>query len=449
MPMAVPPMARAGEADDLPVMPPLGRSEAEPGNRNSAPGGSPTARVASREPAPREPTETRSAAVTGAAAKPDTDLAPAHNLVRNAQQFLDALNRLGEQGGTIRLAADADFDLGTCELKGTGRWVIQAESGPGRPRISFQPAAGGASRSASRASLFRLRGGTLELEGIDLLLDNDRSGAQSRSAVFGIWPGTELRLSQCTVTVAGEKPSSAVFAVIAGEGEIEAGVGPTDTSAASVRASDSLFRSGGDMIDIAAGRRLDLDMTNCVVATSGSLAHGHGLARAQTAEPLKLVLRQVIARVAGGLVLLESSPGEPELPVAELIARDSIFATTAEGAPLFRVNGQENLDELRDRVRWEGHGVAYHQIGVYRRDQTAQLGTLPVRYDRPSWDVAVAPRDQSPIHGDLKFASDWDPTRAPWTLTPADVRLRSDSPAFSKGPDLDRIPNPPRIRAQQ
>ncbi|HEV3121148.1 MAG TPA: serine/threonine-protein kinase [Isosphaeraceae bacterium] len=449
MPMAVPPMARAGEGDELPTMPPAGRFEGEPANnRNTAPGASPPPRTNTREPAPREPAETRSTAVTGAAVKPDTDSGAAHNLVHNAQQFLDALNRLGEQGGTIRLAADADFDLATCELRGTGRWAIQAESGAGRPRISFQPAAGGPSRSGSRASLFRLRGGSLELEGIDLVLDNDRSGAQSRSAVFGIWPGTEVRLSQCSVTVAGEKPGSAVLAVMAGEGEIEAGVGPTDNSAASLRASDSLFRSGGDMIDIAAGRRLDLDMTNCVVATSGSLAHGHGLARAQTAEPLKLVLRQVIARVAGGLVLLESSPGEPELPVAEVVARDSIFATTAEGAPLFRVNGQENLDELRDRVRWEGHGVAYHQIGVYRRDQTTQIGTLPVRYDRPSWDVAVAPRDQSPIHGDLKFVSDWDPSRTPWSLTLSDVRLRSESPAAAKGPDLDRIPSPPRARTQ-
>ena len=68
------------------------------------------------------------------------------------------------------------------------------------------------------------------------------------------------------------------------------------------------------------------------------------------------------ARLSGGLARLESSPGEPELPVAEVVAWDSILATNPEGDPLFRVDGQEAIDGLRDRIRWEGHSVAYHQI---------------------------------------------------------------------------------------
>ena len=122
--------------------------------------------------------------------------------------------------------------------------------------------------------------------------------------------------------------------------------------------------------------------------------------------------------MAGGLVLLESAPDEPELPVVEVVARDSIFATTPEGAPLFRVDGQDALTSLHDRIRWEGHAVAYHQIDTYRRDQSAQPGAIPTSYDRQSWQVAVGLREASPVHGDLKFVKEWDASRPAW-IAPA------------------------------
>jgi serine/threonine-protein kinase len=447
MPMNVPPMARPGENEDVPTMPPMGRLDSEPTDPSQRSGGPGTgeAKASGRESVTRESAESRASGSGASAGKGEPAAA---NLVRTAQQFQDALRRLGEAGGTIRVAADADIEMGPTEIRGTGRYVIQADSGQGRPRLSFNAATASASRPAARPVLLRVQSGTLELEGFDVVFDQDRVGTSSRNAVFGIWAGAELHLSKCTVTLAGENPRSAIVAVMTGEGEGEAVGGQSDRSAASVRVSDCLLRSGGDFIDVAAGRRLELDMTDSVVSTAGSLAHGHGLAHGHTADPLKLVLRQISARVAGGLVQLESAPGEPELPLAEVVARDSIFATTDEGAPLFRIDGQDNLDDLRDRLRWEGHTVAYHLIGTYRRDQTAQIGTLPVRYDRPSWEMAVGAREQSAIHGDLRFAEAWEPSRSAWTATPADFRLRTDSPALTKGADLLRIPNPPRSRAQ-
>ena len=151
------------------------------------------------------------------------------------------------------------------------------------------------------------------------------------------------------------------------------------------------------------------------------------------------------ARLAGGLVQLQSAPGEPELPVADVSARDTILATNDPDAPLFRVDGQDDLDQLRDRIHWEGRSVAYHQISVYRRDQTAQPGAVPTRFNRDSWEVAVGRREESPIHGDLKFLTDWDPDRPAWTLRPDDLRLSPDSPAAEagSGADLQHLPSPP------
>ena len=98
---------------------------------------------------------------------------------------------------------------------------------------------------------------------------------------------------------------------------------------------------------------------------------------------------------------------------------------------------------LRDRISWEGHGVAYHQLTAYRRDQTALVGVVPTIYDRASWMVAVGTKEFSPWHGDVKFLQDWDPERPLWSLRRDDVRLAPDSPVVSTGPDLQRIPAAP------
>ena len=112
-------------------------------------------------------------------------------------------------------------------------------------------------------------------------------------------------------------------------------------------------------------------------------------------------------------------------------------------ASFIRVDGQGNLEDLRGLIRWEGRSVAYHQIGTYRRDQSAQPGAVPTLFDRDFWDFNLGRRDESPIHGDMKFLTEWNPDRRPWTLRPDDVRLRTDSPAQGDGSDLVHIPNPP------
>ncbi|SIO13019.1 hypothetical protein SAMN05444166_2612 [Singulisphaera sp. GP187] len=234
---------------------------------------------------------------------------------------------------------------------------------------------------------------------------------------------------------------SAIIVIPADENEAEEGVVGAEPSAAVIRTTDSLLRSGGDVVDVAAGHRLELELDNMVVSAGGSLVHAHGLPRGVTSEPIRISLTQVTARTAGGLVQLESAGGEPELPIADVRVRDSILATTSKGAPLFRVDGQDSLSALRDRIKWEGHGVAYHQINAYRRDQSAQVGSVPTIYDRSSWVVAIGTKEADPFHGDVKFLQDWDPERTAWTLNRDDVRLARDSPSPRAGADLDTIPN--------
>ena len=386
----------------------------------------PTATPSTIAPAPLAPSKPEPPNPVVPAAEP--------NVIRTSEDFRDALSRPGPGVKTLVLAADADWTLPACRVRGMSSWVIRAERGASRPRLRFRPDPFAAPAADAWSAWMTVQASGLRLEGIDLILPEPDPLALSprRRAAFAIAPGTiDLALVDCTVTVEGDAAPSAVVAVLAGElgGE------------GRVRIKDCLLRTGGDLVDVAAGRRLDLDVDNAVIATGGSAVHAHGLPEGRPAEEIKVVLRQVTARMAGGLAQLQSAPGEPELPVASVNARDAILATSDPDAPLLRVDGQGDLDDLRGLIRWEGRSVAYHQLNTYRRDQTAQPGASPTLFHREFWDFTLGRREESPIHGDLKFQAEWPADRRPWTLRPDDVRLRPDSPAT--GADLPHIPNPP------
>jgi hypothetical protein len=159
---------------------------------------------------------------------------------------------------------------------------------------------------------------------------------------------------------------------------------------------------------------------------------------------LSLELRRVTAVARGGIVRLNSSADQPELPVAEVSARESILSTGPDGGALFLVDGQGELGTLGDRIRIvENREVAYHLVDEYRRDQTAQPGTLPVVLDRDEWSLAVGRSEDDARHGDVGFLDEDGPSIDPWTIAPDNVRLDPEGLAADLGPDLDRIPRAP------
>ena len=154
-------------------------------------------------------------------------------------------------------------------------------------------------------------------------------------------------------------------------------------------------------------------------------------------------IEQVTARVKGGLVHLDSTPEEPELATVGIVAENSIMSTANRDEPLFRLDGREPTDDLGEKVRWEGHKVAYDQIKTYRRDEVVQTGAKPRIYDREDWLSAFLPKDESPMPGDVKFLHETESSRVAWKLERDDLRLAPTSPIASDGPDLSRIPQAP------
>jgi serine/threonine-protein kinase len=422
---------RISEVPDMPVMPPAGRDKPA---------------VAANDPDETHPAETP--VVVEPATPPSVphirgDARAEVAILRTVDQFMSALNDPAARGGLLRVDAGADWVLTGTQVRVAGTWRVQAEPGHSRPRLRFLPDPADARAPGAWSAMLELRSGSLQFEGFDIILPKTHAppAGQGRWAAFHLAAATDLSLTDCTVTVEGDQPSSAIVAVSAADSENSARPGG-EPPTATVRLFDCLLRAGGDLIDVAADRRLVLELNNAVVSTGGALVHAHGLPRGQTSEKASLTIRQVTARNAGGLVHLESAPGEPELPIAEVNARDSILVTDSSDTPLLRIDGQDT-PAMRDRIEWEGHGVAYAQINTYRRDQSAQVGVVPTLYDRRDWTVWVGSKESTPFHGDARFKREWDPERSPWSFVRDDARLANDSPVLSAGADLERIPNAP------
>ncbi len=421
MPMPVKPTGDDDPFPEMPIMP-----TAEP------------------EPAPRPPAA-RPAAASNPAAPPAVPREADAPAIRTADQLVGALAQAGARGGeTVRLAADADLEMSSCQLRGMGSWTLRAEPGKTRPRIRFRPRLGEARAPGSWLAWLTLISGSLHVEGIDLILPRDDAPRTGGWAAFSVGAGTDLSVSNCTVTIEGSEAKSAVVVAPPAEGRGFDDVEP-EAPTTTIRLKESLFRAGGDLVDVAGDRRIDLQLDDAVVATTRSLLHAHGRSRNLPAEPLKATLRRLVARVEGGLVLLEGTADDPELPQTEVVARDSAFTTDGKDTPLIQVEGGDDPEALRDRVRWDGHGVAYQRISHYRRDQTLRPGALPTTFDRESWELAVGRRESAPIHGDAIFAAEWAARRPAWEARPDDLRLRTDGPAqrAGAGPDFLLIPAPP------
>ena len=210
-----------------------------------------------------------------------------------------------------------------------------------------------------------------------------------------------------------------------------------------VKIRDSFIRTAGDCVSVASGRLLDLQLRNSLISADGSLLHALGSAqnvRSRTA--LQVKIDHTLARTRGGLIYLESTLEETELPLTDVEAESSIFSTAGQ-APLFRLDGQGQMERLHDRIVWKAEKVVYDEITTYRRDQILQTGVGPVDYSRSDWTTSFDPKDESPVTENVKFRKQLDHWRPSASLTKEDLLLTPQGPAAGRGPDMSQIPEAP------
>jgi serine/threonine-protein kinase len=297
-------------------------------------------------------------------------------------------------------------------------------------------------------SLLSLRAGSLRLQSLDLIVPEAESPSTDRLAAISIAPGAELTAVDCTVTLATGRPTATAIvvhppSVAPGRRLRAADVG----SAAVVEFRDGMIRSGGAAFSVAGGSRFELNLHDAMVAADGSLLQVAGSVRdpggSARGPSVTLRLDRVTARVKGGLVHLRTSPEEPEMAAVDIRAARSILSTVTGDHPLLRLEGRDRLEAMRDKIRWEGHNVAYHRVKMYRRDEVVEAGDLPMIYGRDDWTRAFRPTDESPTLADLQFVRQADAAKPAWKLSRDVLRVAPNGAAAGLGPDVDKVPEPP------
>jgi eukaryotic-like serine/threonine-protein kinase len=435
----MPPMSTVAEAE-----------QSSPGVSSSAPAAGPATTV-------EQPSPTAVASVSrdpGDAARSNRERRPSfedEDAIRSAEQFTTMFNRLGRQGGTLRFAAGADLDIPAILIEGSRRYQFVGLPGSRRPRLRFRASLDLRRAPADWTVMLSLRSGSLHIQGIDLVVPDQETARADKLAIAGLLPGTELTMTDCTLTLAANRPGAALFAVQPqiGARNTQLADGASGPSAV-IRIRDSMLRSGGDGSTVATGRKIDVQLNNVLVSTEGSLVHAVGEARPGRADSpsVRVRLDQVTALVRGGLVQLDGTknPDEPELPFTAIEAENSILSTANRDVPLFRLDRNDQADEFIDKIHWAGRKVAYDRIQTYRVDEVHQTAVAPKIYNRANWSTAFLPTDESPILGDVKFLRENDPSRAAWKIDRDDFKLAPGSPIAATGPDLGRIPAAPTER---
>ena len=176
------PTLRSRPPPTIPWTSPRCRRWRPPGNRPKIPV-RPAPAPAVRRPGPvirgRRATAARDA---GELARNDRDRRPAfedEDVIRSSEQFMTMFNRLGRQGGKLRIAAGADLDLSSILIDGSGRYQIAAEPGSAarRPRLRFRASADTRKAPADWTVMLNLRSGSLHVQGIDLVVPDQEIAA--------------------------------------------------------------------------------------------------------------------------------------------------------------------------------------------------------------------------------------------------------------------------------
>src|SRR5262249_30049835 len=176
-------------------------------------------------------------------------------------------------------------ELPVTRIDTSARIELVAEPAAKRPQLRFRQVQANQRSPVDWTVMLDLRSGTLHLQGIDVLVPDLENVRTDRMAAAGLLPGAELRMTDCTVTLALNQPEAALVVV---QPESAAGgfaaSGRASGQSAVIRLRDCFLRSGGQGIAVTSGRRIDAELSNVLAGTEGALIHAFGGARPGRAD---------------------------------------------------------------------------------------------------------------------------------------------------------------------
>jgi serine/threonine protein kinase len=220
----------------------------------------------------------------------------------------DAVKNIARDGGRLVLFHDGPFDLDPTELSGG---IVSIEAAPGvRPRIRLVK-----DNENNQPPGIRISGGSLLLDGVDIVCDADSVQADKPWVWFNISEG-HIYLKRCSLTLNGQRKGSTIALKLSGRG------------------------GGGT----SAGARFLLDET---------VVRGDGLQAAQLESPvLDAVIRNslVIAGEAGAITLRHNQKSPPE-SARRLRIVDSTISTRYQAITL---NSADVANPIATEIVLEG-----------------------------------------------------------------------------------------------
>ena len=202
----------------------------------------------------------------------------------------------------------------------------------------------------------------------------------------------------------------------------------------------------------------ELELVDCVVRGEAPLLRSEdlqplsaaaGAIRPPSGEVLRLQLRHVTAIVRGGLVRLASSQINSHQPPVQIDCADTILSTSTGGTLIEQV-GDDDLDDLRDRITWSGDRNFYEGFETFWAIRRLDPETPPDLLASDAWKSYWGPEHENlPRLGKVKWKKLPAEDRPAHAMSPADFALdpAPDNPAVGTASDghdagclIERLP---------
>ena len=201
-------------------------------------------------------------------------------------------------------------------------------------------------------------------------------------------------------------------------------VGPAPTEAAVIDLADCVARGEAVLLRSEDLQPARLTWDNGLLVTTERMLSAIGGSRAPSSgEMLRLVLRHVTAIVRGGLARLASSQINPHQLVAQIDCSDTIISASP-GSALIEHVGDDELDEIRQRLAWNGDRNVYEGLDAFWAIRRLDAALSPDAMGLEGWKAFwTAEHENLPKAGKVGWKKPPDPARPLHGHTVSDYAL--------------------------
>jgi serine/threonine protein kinase len=240
-----------------------------------------------------------------------------------------------------------------------------------RPHADFAPILTLADTRDEEAALFSLEDGKVTLQQLSFLLRPANSRFRSQAVVLALGDG-ECAFKDCVITLDALQSVPLAAVSVADPPGVMKMMRSTRTA---FSFQNCFIRGDGDLVSMRAGRPLELELSNALLALTGSCLSAEGALAddTTTSSPapgtVSLRLSHVTSYLQNYLVRLHALRDLKGLPPVHCQSVESCLFLSAAGKSLIHLDGPEaSLQKMQRLLTWQGQHNAYSNF-PYLLDQ--------------------------------------------------------------------------------